>query len=239
MPFFERGDVRIYYEVHGEGFPVLALAAGGMRSAMPFWENAAWNPMKQLAPGYQVIAMDQRNAGQSTAPISGTDGWQDYRDDQLALLDHLGVERCHVAGMCIGGSFIMELIEAAPERVAAAVMLQPIGYEGNRQAYFDLFDSWAAALKTTHPAVSDAEWAQFRQTMFGSEDLLFNLTEDHVAKCPVPLLVLMGKDIYHPEAISRKIVEVAPQATLVEHWKEPEHVAAASAAVDGFLAKHS
>ena len=104
---------------------------------------------------------------------------------------------------------------------------------------FDIFDSWAAELKAAHPTVTDADWTQFRQTMFGSEDLLFNLTEDHVAKCPVPLLVLMGKDIYHPEAISRRIVELAPQAALVEHWKEPEHVAAASAAVADFLAKHS
>jgi len=239
MPFFERGDIRIYYETHGEGFPVLALAAGGMRSAMPFWENAPWNPVRQLAHRYQVITMDQRNAGQSTAPISGSDTWHDYRDDQLALLDHLGIERFHVVGMCIGGSFIMELIEAAPERVASAVMLQPIGFEGNRQAYFDIFDSWAAELKAAHPTVTDRDWTQFRQTMFGSEDLLFNLTEDHVAKCPVPLLVLMGKDIYHPEAISRRIVELAPQAALVEHWKEPEHVAAASAAVADFLAKHS
>jgi len=133
----------------------------------------------------------------------------------------------------------MELIEAAPKRVVAGIMLQPIGYEGNRKAYFDLFDSWAAELKTANPAVSDAEWAQYRHTMFGSEDLLFNLTEAHVAKCHVPLLVLMGKDIYHPETISRKIVEVAPQATLVEHWKEPEHLAAASATVDSFLAKLS
>ena len=68
----------------------------------------------------------------SAAVITG----MTIRDDQLALLDHLGIERFHVAGMCIGGSFIMELIEAAPERVASAVMLQPIGFEGNRQAYF-------------------------------------------------------------------------------------------------------
>ena len=104
---------------------------------------------------------------------------------------------------------------------------------------FDIFDSWASELKAAHPTGTNADWTQFRQTMFGSEDLSFNLTEDHVAKCPVPLLVLMGKDIYHPEAISRRIVELAPQAALVEHWKEPEHVAAASAAVADFLAKHS
>ena len=49
-----------------------------------------------------------------TAPIAATDGWRDYTDDQIALLDHLGVDRFHVAGMCIAGSFIMGLVEGRP-----------------------------------------------------------------------------------------------------------------------------
>ena len=107
MPVFKRDNIRIYYEVHGEGFPVLLLAPGGMRSSIPVWENTPYNPIEELAPHCQVIAMDQRNAGQSTAPIAATDGWRDYTDDQVALLDHLGIDRFHAAGMCIGGSFIM------------------------------------------------------------------------------------------------------------------------------------
>ena len=74
MPVFERDNIRIYYEVHGEGFPVLLLAPGGMRSDIPIWENVPYNPIERLVPHYQVIAMDQRNAGRSTAPIAATDG---------------------------------------------------------------------------------------------------------------------------------------------------------------------
>ena len=76
--------------------------------------------------------MDQRNAGRSTAPVTADTGWATYRDDQLALLDELGIERCHVVGMCIGGPYIAGLLTRAPERFASAVLLQPVGIDGNR-----------------------------------------------------------------------------------------------------------
>ena len=114
MPIFKRDDVELYYEEHGAGFPVLLIAPGGMRSSVSFWERTPWNPIDQLAPHYRVIAMDQRNAGKSVAPVRATDSWHVYTADQLALLAHLGVDRFHVAGMCIGGPYIMGLIEAEP-----------------------------------------------------------------------------------------------------------------------------
>ena len=238
MPFFERDDTRIYYEIHGGGPPVLALAPGGMQSSIPIWGGVSYNAVERLASNYQVIVMDQRNAGQSTAPITGGDGWRDYTADQIALLDHLGVERFHAAGMCIGGSFIMGLAEAVPERLASAVMLQTIGYDDNRETFFELFDSWSAGVKPAHPSVGEDEWAKFRSTMFGG-DFLFNVSEDVVARCQIPLLVLMGEDVYHPEATSRRVAELAPHATLIERWKEGADAMAASAAIDAFLAAHS
>ena len=238
MPFFERDDTRIYYEIHGNGPPVLALAPGGLQSSIPIWGGVSYNAVERLASNYQVIAMDQRNAGQSTAPITGGDGWRDYTADQIALLDHLGVERFHAAGMCIGGSFIMGLAEAVPERLASAVMLQTIGYDDNRETFFELFDSWSASVRPAHPSIGEDEWAKFRSTMFGG-DFLFNVSEDVVARCQIPLLVLMGEDVYHPEATSRRVAELAPHATLIERWKEGADALAASAAIDAFLAAHS
>ncbi len=234
MAIFERDDVRIHYEIHGDGFPILMLAPGGMRSSIPIWDNVPWNPITQLAPHYKVIAMDQRNAGQSTAPIRATDGWQVYTEDQLSLLDHLGIGQCHVAGMCIGGPFIMGLIEAAPERIASAVVFQTIGYHDNRDTFFQLFDGWAEEVKPAHAEVADADWEAFRNAMFGGE-FLFNVSEDFVANCQTPMLVLMGTDVYHPEESSRRLAELAPNATLIETWKEPEHIDAAKAVVEEFL----
>jgi pimeloyl-ACP methyl ester carboxylesterase len=239
VPYFESGDVKLYYETHGEGFPVLLIAPGGMRSEMTFWERTPWNPVTQLSDRYRVIAMDQRNAGRSTAPVRPGDGWETYTADQLALLDHLGVDRFHVAGMCIGGSYIMALAAAAPQRVASGVVFQTIGLDDNRAAFHAMFDDWAAELAPQRPDTPPEVWDAFRERMYGGDAFLFTADEEAARRCPVPLLVLLGNDLYHPESSSRQLAEFAPQATLVEHWKEPEHHAAAMAAMEEFLARHT
>jgi hypothetical protein len=132
----------------------------------------------------------------------------------------------------------MGLIQAAPQRVASAVLFQPIGLLDNRQAFFDMFDGWAKELQPTHPEANAATWASFKQTMYGG-DFLFNVSREFVKRCTTPLLVLLGNDQYHPAATSRDIVALAPNATLIERWKEPEHQAAAKAAVERFLATHT
>ncbi|MGH7966849.1 MAG: alpha/beta fold hydrolase [Candidatus Binatia bacterium] len=235
MPTFARNDIKLHYEEHGAGFPILLIAPGGMRSAISFWEKTPWNPIEQLAPYYRVIAMDQRNAGQSVGPIRTTDSWHTYTEDQLALLDHLGVDRCHVAGMCIGGSYCLGLIQAAPQRVASAVLFQPIGLLNNRQAFFDMCDGWAAELKTGRSDVRDDALEAVKRSMYSGE-FVFNVSREFVARCATPLLVLLGNDMYHPQETSREIVALAPNATLIEQWKEPAHQAAAKQAVERFLA---
>jgi len=238
MPYFEQGDVKIYFEEHGAGFPLLLIAPGGMLSAVSYWENTPWNPIEQLSGDYRVIAMDQRNAGASTAPISADDGWHVYASDQLALLDHLGVDKFHVAGMCIGGPYVMGLIERAPERVASAILFQPIGLDDNREAFYAMFDSWAEKLKPQYPEVSEAAWTSFRENMYGG-DFLFNVDRDFVASCRTPLLVLCGRDMYHPESTSREIAHLAPNALFIDQWKEGEHKQSAKQAVVEFLAENT
>ena len=238
MPFFERNNVRINYEVRGEGSPILLLAPGGMRSSISIWEEVPYNAVERLASNHKVIAMDQRNAGKSTGPVRNTDGWEVYTRDQIALMDHLEIDKFHVAGMCIGGPFIMGLAGAIPQRIISAVMLQTIGFDDNRETFFDLFNSWAEEVKPMHPSMAESDWAKFRSTMFGGS-FLFNVSEDFVSACHIPLLVLMGEDIYHPEVTSRKVAELAPNATLIESWQNPEDIEAAHKRIESFLASHS
>jgi pimeloyl-ACP methyl ester carboxylesterase len=239
VPTFDHGDVHLYYEEQGQGFPILLIAPGGMRSALSYWQGTPWNPIEQLSPNYRVIAMDQRNAGRSTAPLRPTDGWDTYASDQLALLDHLGVDRFHVAGMCIGGSYIMNLIQVAPARVASGVIFQTIGLDNNREAFYEMFDSWAKELLASHPEVDEDGLEQFKQSMYASDDFLFTVSKDFVSRCATPLLVLLGNDLYHPESSSRDLVSLAPNATLVERWKQPEDHAEAKQAVESFLAANT
>src|SRR5688572_12888047 len=98
MPTLTRGDVSLHYEVHGEGYTLLLFAPGGMRSSIPHWERSPFHPVKELSGEFRVLAMDQRNAGGSRGPVTASDGWATYTEDHLALLDALGIERCHVLG---------------------------------------------------------------------------------------------------------------------------------------------
>ena len=238
MPHFERPGVTLHYEEHGSGFPVLLLAPGGMQSAIPAWGNAPWDPVEHLSDRYRVIGMDQRNAGGSVAQVHGTDGWSTYTADQLALLDHLGVDEFAVLGMCIGGAFIASLLATAPERVRAAIVLQPVGREDNQHLFEAKFDDWRTGVEADHPETSDDDWLSFRANMYDGGGMLFSVPDEALARFTTPWLVLMGGDEFHPERVSRRLVELAPGAELVERWKAEEYVPEGKAAVDGFLAKH-
>ncbi|MCD2191455.1 alpha/beta fold hydrolase [Actinomycetospora soli] len=235
----EHGDVRIRYEERGEGFPVLAFAPGGMRSAIEWWSAAPWDVPEALSGDHRVVLMDQRNAGESWAPVRADEGWDAYTDDHLALLDHLGIERCHLVGMCIGGSFIANLIRRAPERVAAAVVLQPIGLEDNRELFHGTFADFAEKQADQHPEATEQDWASFRDNLWGTGNVLFSVPDEAVARFDVPLLVFAGGDEPHPASASSMLAEVAPQATLVERWKAPEYNDAARESIRSFLEVHT
>ena len=239
MSFVERGDARLHYDVEGEGFPVFTLAPGGPRSANDVWQRIPWNPRERLRDEYQVIGMDQRNAGASRAPIAASDGWHTYLADQLAVLDHLGVEQCHLLGMCIGGPFIFGLLAAAPGRFRSAVLLQPVGLDGNREVFHDLFDGWAREVRGAHPEADDATFASFRANLWDGPDFAITASREQVAACATPLLVMMGDDQYHPQSVSREIARLAPNATLVERWKSDDVLAATDATIRAFLARRT
>jgi pimeloyl-ACP methyl ester carboxylesterase len=210
-----------------------------MRSARSFWGRAPFNPITEFAAQYRVIAMDQRNAGGSRAIITAADGWHSYADDQLALLDELEVERCHLFGGCIGGAFALSLIARAPARFSAAVLQQPIGYSGtNREVFYESFDGWFDELKQTRSDISEQARLPFRSRMYDA-DFVFSVSRESVSACPVPLLVLRGNDVYHPSSISEEIVRLAPRAELVPDWKTGDHLAPAVARVRKFLSEHS
>lgn len=220
MATFDRDGATLHYDEHGTGFPVLALAPGGMRSAARFWDQVPWHPVTQLAGSHRVIVMDQRNAGASTAPVTGTESWATYTADQLALLDHLGVNECAVVGMCIGGPFVLGLLQAAPERVARAVVIQSIGLDGNRDTFHEMFDLWAGGIGADHPEASPAAWAAYRSAMYDVDHPLFSVPTSFLPTVTAPVLVLQGDDVHHPLSASRLIADGVPGATYVERWKD-------------------
>ncbi len=238
MPTFERAGVSIYYEEFGSGYPLLLFAPGGMRSAIEWWHQSAFDPTVELAKDFHVIAMDQRNAGKSRAPISADDSWRTYTGDQVALLDHLAIRTTHIMGGCIGSSYCLGFIQAVPERVSAAILQNPIGLsENNRDQFRQMFDGWATELKQQRLGLDDATFASFRERMYGGE-FVFSVSRDFVRACRTPMLVLAGNDAFHPTATAQEIAALAPNAELVLKWREPEIVAGTVKRVRAFLKTH-
>ena len=238
MPAFQRGDVRIQWWEAGSGYPVLLFAPGGMRSAAEIWGASPFDPREALSGSFRVISMDQRNAGGSTAPVTSADGWHSYAEDHLALLDHLGIERCHLMGGCIGSSYCLGVLQADASRVSAAVLQNPIGRHENQDLFYAMFDAWADALVTRRDDVNPADLPPFRERMYGG-DFTFNVGRDFVAGLRTPLLILAGDDAYHPRPIAHEIAALAPNNELILDWKSEEAAPAAAASVRDFLERHT
>jgi pimeloyl-ACP methyl ester carboxylesterase len=241
MPSFEHHGARIYYEEFGQGFPILTFAPAGLQSTIAVWAqpSAPINPITEFAPEFRVIAMDQRNAGgQSRAPITAQDNWDSYTADHIALLDHLRIDRCHLYGQCIGGSFILNLINQQPERVQSAVLAQPIGRVGpmapGRPARFN---GWAETLED-HPEATPQVLDAFCQNLY-APGFVYCVDRAFVSTVRTPCLVLAGNDEAHPYPISEELSKLLPNCEFIAEWKTGAALTQAKARVKEFLAKHT
>jgi pimeloyl-ACP methyl ester carboxylesterase len=236
MPFVQRGDASLYYEEYGSGYPILLFSPGSLQSTIDAWHRAKWDPTVELASEYRVIAMDQRNAGRSRAPISAGDGWETYLHDHIALLDHLGLERVHIMGACIGVSFALSLIKEQPERVSATIMQQPIGANAPRTVS-DGFARWREQL-SGHPEATDAILQRFHDNLY-SPLFVYSVTREFVRACPTPMIVLPGNDQAHPFEIAEELASLAPNAELIPEWRDGPAFESAFTRVRAFLRAHT
>ena len=135
--FYDKGNVRIRYAEIGSGFPLLATPGGGLNSCIAVWARAVINIPEEFKNDFRVITMDQRNAtgGESTGPVPSDDPWGAFADDQLGVMDHLGINKFFFFGNCIGGPFAMKLMERAPQRITAAILSQPVGHNPAKPDY--------------------------------------------------------------------------------------------------------
>jgi pimeloyl-ACP methyl ester carboxylesterase len=197
------------------------------------------NPTTEFAANYRVIAMDQRNAGgRSRAPITAQDGWHSYAADHIALLDHLGIGRCHLYGQCIGGPFIMSLLKAQPQRIASAVIAQTIGRVGPmKPVRAPRFDAWAKSL-VNHPEATEPVLDAFYHNLY-DPGFVYSVDRAFVASCKTPCLVLAGNDEAHPRPISDETAKLLPDSDYITEWKEGAPLAAAKVRIKQFLAKHT
>jgi pimeloyl-ACP methyl ester carboxylesterase len=241
MPSIDHHGAHIRYETFGDGFPILTFAPAGLRSVIDVWSqpSAPIDPTTEFADKFRVIAMDQRNAGgQSRAAISAKDHWDDYTADHIAVLDHLRIDRCHLYGQCIGGSFIVNMLKHHPERVQSAVLAQPIGRAGPMGAGWTAnFKGWADTVKD-RPDAGEPVLDAFYKNLY-APGFVYCADRDFVKTIKAPCLVLAGNDEAHPWPISEELSKLIPNCEFVQEWKTGAALEQARAKVKAFLAKHT
>ncbi|HYK80191.1 MAG TPA: alpha/beta hydrolase [Micropepsaceae bacterium] len=224
---YEKGDVRIRYAEIGSGFPLLATPGGGLNSCMAVWARAVINIPEEFKNDFRVITMDQRNAtgGESTGPVPVDDPWGAFADDQLGVMDHLGISKFSFFGNCIGGPFAMKLMERAPQRVVAAILSQPVGHNPAQPDY--MYDAgktvWAKELRERKPDVSMETIEKYLHNLYRVRpDFVYSVSREFAKSCQTPMLVLPDDIPAHPLVTSIDVASLCPNAEItVFPWKEP------------------
>lgn len=118
------------YEVVGSGPPVLMFSPGGFDATLEKWSTqgvyARIRPIEHLSRKYTCIAFDRRESGESGGRVEHIT-WAHYVAQAKGLLDHLGIQRAHVMGACMGCCPAVAFAVAYPEATSSLVLYWPVG----------------------------------------------------------------------------------------------------------------
>jgi pimeloyl-ACP methyl ester carboxylesterase len=117
----EDATMDLYYEIHGQGEPIVLLHSGG--ADLRDWQFIA----PQLAQNYRVVTFDGRGAGKSPPLLEPAN----FVEDLKKLLDHLNIDRAVLVGHSIGGQIATDFALAYPDRVSKLVLVAP-GLSGHQ-----------------------------------------------------------------------------------------------------------
>lgn len=129
--------LRMHYTEVGQGEPlilIMGLGASGKK----------WDPhMAAYAKEFHCIAIDNRGAGLTDAPVAKAYATQQMAEDTIALMDALKIESAHIHGISMGGAIAQWVAIRAPERVRSLTLTSTFAYATNsfRRAIEILRDS--------------------------------------------------------------------------------------------------
>ena len=126
----------------GDGPPLLMYSPGGLDATLEKWRTQGIYTrirlLDHLPERYRCIVFDRRESGQSGGRVEAL-RWEHYAAQGRGLLDHLGIERAHLLGACMGCCPVLAFAVGHPERVLSMVLYWPVGgarYRINSQQRF-------------------------------------------------------------------------------------------------------
>jgi pimeloyl-ACP methyl ester carboxylesterase len=201
MPYAAVNGLHMYYEVHGEGPPLLSLH-GGLG-----WIDPDLMRIGDFASRFRVIAIEQMGHGRTGDSMDRPFHYHDMAEDTVELMRQLGIESAVVVGFSDGGIIGLDMAIHHPERVSKLVVTgsntRIDGYAAENQA-------WVRTLRPEDEPVSEAyrrlspdgpgHWPAVvgrNRAMWIAEPAF---TRDEVASIKAPTLIVIGDaDIVTPE----------------------------------------
>ena len=147
MPTATVDGIPTRYEVSGDGPPLLMFSPGGFDSTLDNWTQHGLYPrielMARLRERFTCVAFDRRESGRSGGRLERI-RWDHWVAQGAGLLDHLGIERAHLIGACVGCSTAAAFAVAHPARTDRMVLYSPAGGPRYRMTQLARFGAHAA-----------------------------------------------------------------------------------------------
>ena len=147
MPTATVDGIPTRYEVSGDGPPLLMFSPGGFDSTLDNWIRHGLYPRIELMPRlrerFTCVAFDRRESGRSGGRLERI-RWDHWVAQGAGLLDHLGIERAHLIGACVGCSTAAAFAVAHPARTDRMVLYSPAGGPRYRMTQLARFGAHAA-----------------------------------------------------------------------------------------------
>jgi pimeloyl-ACP methyl ester carboxylesterase len=262
VPHAEVNGQRLYYEVHGEGEPLLCVHGLSVDTLGWAMQIPAWSER------HRTVVFDNRDVGRSSRAQSEYEV-RDMAADALALADELGLERFHLLGVSMGGAISQELALAAPERVLTLTLCVTFGGGGTWGRTQGRLWSERVLRMSREERVDELMLLCFSEATFENAELVAFLRQmllsnpnpqereafvrqlqatsrhearDRVGTLAMPVHVIAaGHDILLPAWKSRELAELIPGARLTvidgaAHGVNVERAEEFNAAVLDFLA---
>ena len=180
MPYVKVNDIQMYYEIHGDGEPLVLIV--GLGTDISEWEGI----IHGLAKKYKVLAFDNRGAGRTDKPDTPY-SIEMMAHDTAGLMQTLGIQQAHILGISMGGRIALALALRHSKIVKKLVLVSTSARSiKNWRRYFFGILSSAPIFRSKYPQPHYAFMRQ-RQASF-----VYNCT-DKLHELHIPTVIMHGK----------------------------------------------
>jgi pimeloyl-ACP methyl ester carboxylesterase len=187
--------IKVYYEVYGEGKPVILLH-GAFYSI-----NMNWGQLiPELSKTRKVIAIEMQGHGHTPYSDRKLD-IKTLAKDVEKLMDYLKIDSADIAGYSMGGTVAYQFAVQSPERLRKLVIISstykssgwlPIGNKAFKDFKPELFDDTPMKMEYDSIAPDKNNWRKFVTQMIEHSGKKFNIGDANIAKITAPVLIIAG-----------------------------------------------